>query len=255
MSLLRNPNYLLKSHTEQGFPPLPCPVCSRPMTIKADSIVSYGTAESRHLWDVGAIAPFECESVFSLFLECKNSECHEKVAVSGKELQQCINSRVSAYETVSVYKILNCLPAIYLFPLPEACEEEVERHMVQSFSHFWNDPSAAGNSLRCAIEALMDFLKIRQKRRTQKGKIQRLTLHDRIEEWKKKNLKNEELSNFLLAIKWIGNAGSHKTTLSKKDLIDAYELAEHVFSEVFDNRTKSLMKLAKLVNQKKGPTK
>lgn len=256
MSLLQNADFLTRSFNKDSFPPLPCPACSRPMSIKADSISSYETAQSVFLSDkVGAIAPYERIGVFTLFLECRDPECLEHVAVSGEASNECINRPDGMDAYVPVYDIWNCFPAIHLFPLSKAWDEQVKGHMLNSFSHFWNDPSSSGNSLRCAIEALMDYCKIPQKRRTQNGKMHRLTLHERIEAWGSKNKDQHELSQLLLAIKWIGNAGSHKAALSKKDLIKGYQLTEHVFSEVFDKRTKSLKNLAKRVNRRRGPTK
>lgn len=256
MSLLQNSDYLTRSFTKDSFPPFPCPACSRPMSIKADSISSYETAQSLFLSDkVGAIAPYESVGVFTLFLECRDPDCREHVALSGEASNECINSPDGMDTYVPVYGIKNCFPPIHIFPLSKPWDRQVKMHMLKSFSHFWNDPSAAGNSLRSAVEALMDYFKIRQKRKTQRGTMHRLTLHERIEEWGSKNSYQLELSKFILAIKWIGNAGSHKAALSKKDLISAYRLTEHVFSEIFDKRTKSLKKLAKRVNQRKGPTK
>lgn len=78
------------------------------------------------------------------------------------------------------------------------------------------------------MELLMDAHKIHKTAISRKpGKLRsRLTLHKRIELFKKKNQKVGEI---LEAIKWIGNKGSHADKqLLVNETMDAYELLEHV---------------------------
>lgn len=45
-----------------------------------------------------------------------------------------------------------------------------------------------------------------------------------------------------MAIKWIGNEGSHpKKILTKNNVIDLYEILEHVLSELFENKSKTIL--------------
>jgi len=46
---------------------------------------------------------------------------------------------------------------------------------------FWSDPSATANRVRVALEDLMDHLGIQKRRKSTKGKFDKLTLHHRIE--------------------------------------------------------------------------
>ncbi len=60
--------------------------------------------------------------------------------------------------------------------------------------------------------------------------------------------------DMLLAIKWLGNAGSHghgKITID--DVMDSYELTEHILAEIFEPKIKKLKAIAKKINRKKGP--
>ena len=65
------------------------------------------------------------------------------------------------------------------------------------------------------------------------------------------------LKDLILAIKWLGNAGTHdggaKVTLD--DVMDAYELTDHILQEVYSPKLAKLHKLAKKVNKQKGPVK
>lgn len=58
----------------------------------------------------------------------------------------------------------------------------------------------------------------------------------------------------LFAVKWLGNAGSHEgTELSANDVLDAYEIMEHLLEEIYSQRSTRLQAIAKRVNRNKGP--
>jgi len=60
----------------------------------------------------------------------------------------------------------------------------------------------------------------------------------------------------ILAIKWLGNAGSHgHAEVTMDDVMDAYELTEHILEEIYEPKLKKLKAIAKKVNKKKGPVK
>jgi hypothetical protein len=69
-------------------------------------------------------------------------------------------------------------------------------------------------------------------------------------------VKYKELVDMLLAVKWLGNAGSHdgdKPTIA--DVRMTYDLLEHVLSEIYEKKTGELKAVAKKINKKKGPLK
>jgi hypothetical protein len=65
--------------------------------------------------------------------------------------------------------------------------------------------------------------------------------------------KNPKAAERLLAIKWIGNSGSHGASLQRSDLLDAYEIFEIALTEIYDIDKKRADKLTKAINKKKGP--
>jgi hypothetical protein len=68
--------------------------------------------------------------------------------------------------------------------------------------------------------------------------------------------KYAQFKDMILAIKWLGNAGSHgHSEVTIDDAIDAYELTEHILKEIYEPKAKKLKALAKKVNKKKGPSK
>jgi hypothetical protein len=67
-------------------------------------------------------------------------------------------------------------------------------------------------------------------------------------------VKYSNIKELLLAVKWIGNTGSHATEISRVAVMDAYDMLEHCLDLLYGEK-KDLMTLAKAINRKKGPLK
>jgi hypothetical protein len=103
--------------------------------------------------------------------------------------------------------------------------KQIVEPLNESFKLFFSAPSAASNSVRVAIEELLTELKVKRFNLVSK-KRRMISLHQRIGLLPAKYV---ELKEMLTAIKWIGNAGSHGgEQLSHDDVLDAFELTEHV---------------------------
>ena len=77
-----------------------------------------------------------------------------------------------------------------------------------------------------------------------------LSLHARIDLFRQTN---PDLADALMAVKWIGNAGSHSRPIMREDLLDGYELMEHVLDELFVQREKRIARLSRQINRRKRP--
>jgi hypothetical protein len=141
-------------------------------------------------------------------------------------------------------------PPLQLFSVPKQCPKAIVTELNACFRLVWADENAAANRARAATERLMDHLKIPTKRKNRKGKFDRLTLHHRIELFR---LKEKQLGDALLAIKWLGNAGSHGNGLSRADLFDAFKILDFVLDRVLVQRERAVAKLAREINKRKGP--
>ncbi|MCC6246009.1 MAG: DUF4145 domain-containing protein [Gemmatimonadaceae bacterium] len=124
----------------------------------------------------------------------------------------------------------------------------------RSFSLYWSDAKACGNAIRCAVEELLTAQRVNKSAGKPKpGKHrQMLSLHKRIELFAKAK---PDLGDKLLAIKWIGNAGSHVDPLKKDDLLDAYEIMAFVLDELYVQRSVHVGALVRAINRNKGPRK
>jgi hypothetical protein len=67
---------------------------------------------------------------------------------------------------------------------------------------------------------------------SKRRKREALSLHSRILEYR---AKRPDVAELLLAVKWLGNAGSHPGTgtVSQEDLLDGFEMLEQVLDEVY----------------------
>jgi hypothetical protein len=68
--------------------------------------------------------------------------------------------------------------------------------------------------------------------------------------------KHNNLKELLVAIKWLGNAGSHNSTeITRDDVLDAYEIMALVLKQVLSSDEAHVKKMVKEINKKKGPRK
>jgi hypothetical protein len=56
----------------------------------------------------------------------------------------------------------------------------------------------------------------------------------------------------LLAIKWLGNEGSHPGALSPNDLLDGFGIVEHVLDELMNPVRPEVQRIAKQIVRAKG---
>ena len=243
--------------TLDSAPDWTCPTCQvAPLRIRKESFVKEERRHSRNHshddWE-----PEWIEYVYSCMLVCSNDKCKEVVASCGTgsvdwgiyEGEDGIPEQV--YE--DYFRPKNFEPHLRLMPFPKGCPESVSKPLEESFALFFAAPSAAANSVRIAIEALLTELKIRRFNLVN-GKRRFISLHQRISLLPKKYA---HLKDLILAIKWLGNAGSHDgaTEVSLDDVMDSYELTEHILQEIYAPKVSKLKALAKKVNKKKGPVK
>lgn len=139
-------------------------------------------------------------------------------------------------EFTSIFKPRYFHPALQMMDIPGDCPKEVVGHLQTSFSMFFANPAAALNSARIAIEALMDHFQVSKKWEAT-GK--RMDLHKRIERMPDQHFR---VRDHLLAVKWLGNAGSHHGEMPKrKDVIDVYDVLEFALRTIFD-RTEEIIR-------------
>jgi hypothetical protein len=134
-------------------------------------------------------------------------------------------------------------PSINIFDVSKKCPKNIREVIISSFKLFWSDKNASANKVRIAIEKIIEDININTK-------ISKKPLGDKISN---SNVLPDKVKDYFLAIKWIGNSGSHKElNVSKNDIIDAYKLLEKSISILYEKDIE-LIKITKEINKKKGP--
>lgn len=244
----------------KNWPTWPCPACGATALCLEPAklqLVETGPSASVHqhdAWEVEWI-----DERFTGELLCGNSACKNAVVVCGtvqNELHQYYDHEGEAQsEVLKTYLPFYFQDALPVFSIAGECPAEVSKELRSSFGLLWCDLSSAGNRLRRAVEALLTERKVQRTVINIKGKRQDLALHSRIDKFKAKNV---EAAEGLLAIKWLGNEGSHASLeegLTLDDLLDAYELFEHAIDLIYVQQSAKMKKLAAGINKKRGSTR
>ena len=233
----------------------PCSTCSNGyLMINEDTFFSEETSasqktQSHYGWD-----PESISLVYSCIFKCSNNNCNEQFASSG---HGCLDWDIEEDDHGIPQQVYSpCFEPYYFYPslkiidIPENVPDDITNQLNKSFELFFSSPSAAINHARSALELILNYLKVSKTTINNKKKRVKINLHNRIDKLAKQH---SELKELLLAIKWIGNEGSHpEKSLTKNDVIDLYEILEHVLSELFENKSKSILAKAKKINKAKG---
>lgn len=231
-------------------PAWPCPICRDGITVLVqESLVSHETAESARAhghedWD-----PDWIEYAFTAWAECSHASCKQRFAIAGfggvdpelgpdGELQ---------WEDYFVPKI--CYPMPDMIALPARCPDEVAKELRAAFATFWSHRAACAGRIRVATECLMNHLGVPKRKKNKAGKYSDLNLHARIDTFAKSA---PIVGSQLMALKWLGNSGSHESEIAKDDLLDAFEILEHALGEIVDQRSIKVAALAKKLTRKHG---
>ncbi|CAJ8191697.1 Uncharacterised protein [Burkholderia pseudomallei] len=248
--------YLLP-FTRERVPAWICPVCrSGHLRLLKDTLAERESRASQKYRDHPDWEPDWIYGTFACVFECNNEHCKEFVSCAGKCNVAVADVLDDEYgwvqEQQESFKPLYFSPPLVLMDIPKGCPQTVQKHLQESFALAYADAGAALNCARAAIEAMLNDLGVKRFK-IQNGKRRIISLHQRIE-----NLpdKYDEQKQLLLAVKWLGNAGSHNgAEPDANDLRNAYDLLESVLAEIYEQRTKKLKAVAKKVNKKKGPAK
>lgn len=230
--------------TEDHCPNWTCPSCkSTSLAILPGSFKHLALPESVARWQTVEGEWDDLELVFCCMLQCERSACTAVVAVSGKgEVIPNDGSDESDSEPYTEYfqaKLFT--PILPAFNIPAACPARVAAPLIQSFSLFLNAPAAAANTIRISLEELMNALEMPCER----------SLHHRISKMPDRYGEHKEA---LMAIKLLGNAGSHVLdSVSTSDIEQAYTVIEFVLRKLYEGSTESVRQLTERIAARFAP--
>ena len=158
------------------------------------------------------------------------------------------------------------VPAPRMISVPASCPNNVLSELNAAFGLFWIDYSASLNRIRIALEMILTDLGIKRSSVPRSGtsanaapsakKRVRLNLHQRIELLKNKKPQLTNIFERMMAVKHLGNAGSHSgTAVVIDDVFDGLDILEKILQDLYSEDPKILTKTVMQINKHKGPRK
>ncbi len=240
-----------KPFTKNSFPAWICPTCFkgiiRPVKNGFLSDETFDSLEARGHDEWGP----ECISLkCAVLLKCSNPDCREIITMIGTGfVEEIFISGLDRCTTGEIFRPIYFDPPLFPFQLPSKCPNDIQEMIIGSFRLFLSDPDSAGNKIRIAVERILTNHKIQKSKRNKNNQRVMRSLHERIELYEKKN---SEIAQMLMAIKWLGNVGSHdgkRLTINK--ILDAYVIVEHVLEKLYSPRERSVKRLVRAINRSK----
>lgn len=229
-----NPS-LLTEFTESSCPAWVCPVCrAESLTIQEGSFHYAAIPASVARWqrDDGELE--DIELVFSCLLKCDLGRCGTVVAASGSGYVTETSGEAQYHGEpphIEWFQARSFTPALSAFTIPSQCPGNVIEALQQSFSLYLSAPGAAANAIRISLEQLMDAL----------GAPPKNNLHQRLEALPPQYTQHKDA---LMAIKFLGNAGSHSLDkVTTTDIEQAYTIIEFVLQKIYEGSTESVRQL------------
>lgn len=225
----------------------PCPECGQlTLQIEKDSFRDEATADTRKCSQEDWFEPDMSRYIFTCIARCSRPSCGEVVACQGKS--RWVEDPDPFAEQQQYYKCftpLSFFPPLHPFLLPNMCPEKITAPLTGAFSVFLMQPGAAANLIRIGVERLLTAMGVPENKKE--------SLHQRL-----KNLSPpyDHYRERLMAIKFLGNAGSHNYDgVNVDDIEVAFGIMEHTLSELFSGRKEDIEILTKRLNDKFQPGK
>ncbi len=244
----------LQSFAANGKTPWQCPDCGGArLQVMEGTLHKRETRESGEGHNSLAWEPHWVDGRFACMLVCPN--CGTPSAVAGTySVEEGIDTTAEVGEP-PIYTWEDFKPRFFSDPpriiaIPENVPAAIVEDLTASFGLYWVDAESCANRIRSSIERLLTYLRVRRTTISKKGKRLLLSLHTRIELFR---ASKPALADALMAVKWIGNAGSHTQSLNKQDLLDGYELLHYVLGELFSKRDRRIAQLSRQINRRKKP--
>ena len=232
-----------------SFPVWPCPHCgSLSLNLVPATLTDFENAGSRAGHRLEEWSYDWSTFSFNAWFKCGSTCCKQDVSVTGTvEIDEQYEGDA---QYIKLYSPLFTVPTVEMFRVSPGCPDEVKSEIIASFSLYWSDTSSSANRLRVALEKLMDHAGVKIRKTNTEGEFHYFSLHQRIEEFAKKFPK---IGKNLMAIKFLGNSGSHKgKSIPHEDILDGYHIVEHTLIAMFEKREETVARIATKLSKRHG---
>jgi hypothetical protein len=222
-----------------------CPTCNvgflvpdRSTFVKVEPSYS-NLAHGHDAWD-----PHWITLRFSVTCVCNKTDCGETAFVTGDggvDERYDYDGQAEYYES---FRIKSFFPSPRLCYVPPETPTNVKDSLERSFTLYWADVSAAANSLRASLEALLNELQVPNSEKNRKEETVRMNLNRRLEVWARTHQNHADLCH---ALGEVGNLGSHGERVNPKHYIGSLEVYSYVLKELFDNNAQKMKELAQSI--------
>ena len=87
---------------------------------------------------------------------------------------------------------------------------------------------------------------------TRDGRPYDVNLHNRIVAFKAAKPEYAVAADLVLAVKWLGNVGSHDHRLRISDVLDGVEILDHTLEQIYDSSREEIRRRAADIAARKG---
>lgn len=240
-----------ESFTNYNIPDWNCPSCRKgKLFLDKKNITVYETNESKKDQRDLDWEPYWLVRYFIGIIICNNPKCKEVITIAGNvKTEEDYNDEQDQSYTDNYYPCY-IFPIINIFRIPEDTPSDVVEAILSAFKVFWIDKSACANAIRTAVEIILNDKRVLKTELTKSKKRRNRSLHDRIELFGKKDPK---VAEHLMAIKWIGNVGSHQGEITNEDLLDGFELLKHSLEKLYTSHEKNIAEITRQINKRRKP--
>lgn len=240
----------------ESWPSISCPSCHRGrltpgMVGDQPSVQTHESASSRRLHNHPNWNPESLSGIFHGTLHCTSSTCGDVVGVVGEFEVSVDVEDDGEWRYYEFGRLRFATPPLVIMDLPTKTPEPVRQAIEQAAAILFSDPGSAANRLRVAVEELLTAARVRRFS-VNKGRRSTLTAHARIELFTKKSPETKSPGEALMAVKWIGNEGSHQQRLSVAEVLEGAELLEHALRLLYDDSDVLRAKKIAAINRRKG---
>lgn len=226
---------------ENAIPGLPCPRCTTGKLKLSEGALTPREPKYSSDWRENHMDDWEPDhSVgrWSAELRCDENACGEIVNIIGDtelvEAEIELANGEFTWGLEDVLRVQAVYPAPPFFRVSDNVPHAVTKELEVAFRMYWTDTAACVARLRTAVERLLDDQKVPKDKKTNKGKVQRMVLKERIEAFTTGAVHADQLQG----LRNIGNLGAHGANdVTDEDLFDAIDVLEYVLTGIYDSQT------------------
>lgn len=238
-----------------SVPAWPCPTCGvGTLELDRQWLFLRPSADSRKKMELENSDVEDEHGAVGCVVRCNRHDCGEVCSVAGYYYTE-MRFFDEGESPVAVCWPQMITPAPPMIHVADKCPENIQGEICAAFRVFWCDKPACLNHVRQAIELLLTTMRV-PCTRTVNGTRRRRSLHQRIEWLKNRRPRLSDLCDRLMAVKHLGNAGSHPSVeIDDQDVFDGFDILEHVLIQLYERTDSDLAKMVKEINKRKGPRK